>query len=271
MTTIEPAELHEVAREAARAGARVARRWWERVDGLAVQEKAGPWDLVSRADRDTEHAIRTVLAKLRPDDGILGEEGGEHHGTSGIRWAVDPIDGTTSFLYGREDWAVSVAALTDDARPRALAAVVMEPALDRITEAHLGGATTADGREAPALQQTDLARALVEINIGDGWQRARAGAMIDRLVPQVRDVRRGGSAAAALARTATGLADAAWLPGLHLWDYAGGVLLVTQAGGWIGDLSGHTGDALPAGDILAASPVLWPLLHRIIAPAYAAG
>jgi myo-inositol-1(or 4)-monophosphatase len=93
--------------------------------------------------------------------------------------------------------------------------------------------------------------------------------MLASLVPNVRDVRRGGSVASALAQVATGRADAAWVPGLQPWDCAAGVLLVSEAGGTVGDLSGPTAGAVPAsGDVLAAPPVLWEPLRQLLIPAY---
>jgi myo-inositol-1(or 4)-monophosphatase len=121
----------------------------------------------------------------------------------------------------------------------------------------------------PSLQQRDLLRALVEYNVGRDAQRALAGRAVEVLVPRVRDLRRGGSAAAALAQVATGRADAAWLPGLQPWDCAAGVLLVSEAGGTVGDLAGPTPGAVPAsGDVLAAPPALWGPLRELLAPVY---
>ncbi|MEV8312075.1 inositol monophosphatase family protein [Streptomyces flavidovirens] len=204
--------------------------WRERANRLLIEEKEGPGDLVSQADRDTERAIRMVLAEHRPQDGVLDEEDGATAGRADVRWIVDPIDGTTDYLYGRPDWAVSVAA-AEVAGGRLLAGVVIEPALDLLTQARAGERTQANGTDVGLLGKGDLARALVELNVGRGPQRAWAGRMVDALVPRVRNVRRGGSAAAALAQVATGRADALWAPGLQSWDCAAGALLVLQAGG----------------------------------------
>jgi myo-inositol-1(or 4)-monophosphatase len=265
----DPVELRTVARLAAEAGAQVAMAWRERADQLRVEQKHGPADLVSQADRDTESAIKAVLARHRPHDGVLGEEQGEAAGSSGVRWIVDPIDGTTSYLYGRADWAVSVAAATtaDDCL---LAAVVVEPALGRRTEAHLGGGTFSAGTRCEVRAVDDPGRALVEVNLGTLRQQPRAGRMVDALLPHVRDLRRGGSAAAALAMVATGRADAAWIPGVHSWDCAAGVLLVQEAGGVVGDLATITHGTWPhGGDVLAAGAGLREPLRRVLAEAYA--
>ncbi|GAB2614944.1 inositol monophosphatase [Paractinoplanes abujensis] len=261
-------ELLTTARRAARAGARVALDWRAHADRLLVEEKAGPADLVSQADRETETAIRAVLAAHRPGDGVLGEEHGALDGRSGVRWLVDPIDGTTSYLYGRSDWAVSVAAC-DAAGGRLLAGVVVEPELDRMTEARRGGGTRTRGAPVAVLEQDDLARTLVEVNLGRPEQRPRAAAMVGALASRVRDLRRGGSAAAALANVATARADAAWLPGLQPWDCAAGVLLVLEAGGVVGDLDGrHEGTWPRSGDVLAASKGLFEPLRGLLSPAY---
>jgi len=154
-------ELLSVARLAAEAGVRTALYWSRRRNQLTVEEKLGPADLVSQADRETEQAIRGVLQERRPDDGWWGEESGHAPGSSGIRWVVDPIDGTTEYLYDRPGWAVSVAAVRED-DDRVLTGVVAEPAMRRTTEACLGHGTWSDGRRSRCRSSTDLARALVE-------------------------------------------------------------------------------------------------------------
>jgi myo-inositol-1(or 4)-monophosphatase len=261
-------DLLVVARLAASAGAEVALRWLDAASELRVQEKAGPADLVSQADHDTERAVRAVLAQRRPDDGILGEEQGGVAGSTGVRWLVDPIDGTTSYLYGRADWAVSVAACAES-DGRLLAGVVAEPMLGRSTEASAGGGAWSAGVRLHARTPDDLSRALVEINLGRPDQRDRAGAMVGALASRVRDLRRTGSAAAALAKVATGRADAAWIPGVQPWDCAAGVLLAEQAGALVGDLSGPCpGTWPPSGDVLAAPPEIWHGLRELIAGAY---
>lgn len=264
----EVEELLAAAREAAREGAALALSWRRNLAALEVEEKAASDDLVSQADRDVERAIRAVLGRLRPTDGVLGEEGGETEGASGIRWLADPIDGTTNYLYGRADWAVSVAAVCRDGS-RTLAGVVAEPALDRLSEATAGGGAWSAGRRLRCNPGADLTRALIEINLGRGPQKALAMDLIGELLPRVRDIRRGGSAAAALAQVADGRADAYWGPGLQPWDGAAGALLVVEAGGSVGDLAGPTSERWPAsGDVLAAPPGLWEPLRELFAGIY---
>jgi len=265
---VETSELLEIARSAAAAGVEVATAWQRHREELEVEEKAASDDLVSQADRDTERAIRAVLAKARPADSILGEEDGAAPGSSGVSWLVDPIDGTTNYLYGRPDWAVSVAAVRS-ADSRTLAGVVAEPALGRTTEASFGGGAWSEGRRLLRRGALDLERALVEVNWGRPAQRGLAGDLLRALVPRVRDVRRGGSAAAALAQVADGRADAYWGPGLQAWDGAAGALIVAEAGGDVGDLERPTDGDWPAGgDVLAAAPPLWEPLREILRDVY---
>jgi myo-inositol-1(or 4)-monophosphatase len=264
----ELAELLQAARVAAAAGAGKAVEWSGRRAQLTVQEKRGRADLVTEADREAEEAIRAILRTLRPTDGWWGEESGLAPGVSGIQWVVDPIDGTTEYVYDRPGWAVSVAAVREYDR-QVLAGVVVEPALQRTTEASLGGGTWCDGRRLYCRPSTDLGRALVEVNLGAGRQRQRAARLMDELVPQVRDVRDCGGAASALAAVAAGRLDAYWGPGLREWDGAAGLLLVNEAGGTTGDLTGSSHGAWPAsGDILAANPGLWEQLQPLLVAVY---
>ena len=264
-----PRELLEVAREAAAAAAELALSWRRRADELDVEEKTGPGDLVSQADRQVEDAVRAVIGRRRSHDAVLGEEAGRTSGDSDVVWVVDPIDGTLSYLYGLPDWTVSIAAARASSS-KLLAGVVTFPVLDRVVEACHGGGTWSNGGRVRVRNTDDLSRALVSINVGLGHRRARAGRMVDALVPRVRHVRRGGSAAGALAEVAMGAADAAWSPGTKPWDVAAGVILVQEAGGVVGDLFGPTPGTWPrSGDVLCSTPGVWEPLRDLLAEAYA--
>lgn len=258
----EPAELMEVATRAVEAGAEVALgRFGD--PRLNPEEKAAPDDLVSEADRDAERAIRSVIAAARPDDEILGEELGVVDGSSSVRWLVDPIDGTTSYLYGRGDWAVSAAAASKRDE-LILAGAVAEPVHDTVTSACLGGGAWSSGDRLRCSMQADLSNALVELNFGVPLQRKLAGSVVAALLPEIRDLRRSGSAAAALAKVASGRADAYWGPGLAPWDAAAGLLLAREAGAETGDLAGPRAGLPSSGDVLAANAALWPQLRALI-------
>jgi len=270
ISSVDIDELVSVATEAASAGAQTALQWWHRRAELTVETKSGPDDLVSAADREAESAIRDVLSRLRPRDAVHGEEGGASDVAADVLWWLDPIDGTTSFLYGRADWSVSVAAM-DTGSGEILAGVVCEPVLDRLTWAGSGAGTWAEGNRCQ-VNTPELARALVDLGLGRADQRLVASLVMGALTAPVRDIRRGGSAAAALAHLATGRCDAAWLPGLQPWDGAAGVLLAVEAGAAVGDLLAPSGNQWPAGgNVLAAGPDLWESLRELLAPLYVTG
>jgi myo-inositol-1(or 4)-monophosphatase len=146
---------------------------------------------------------------------------------------------------------------------------VAEPAVGLVTEASLGGGAWAKGRRVEVPLRSDLGRALVELNVGRPDQRRRFAAVAGELMGRVRDVRRGGSAASALAQVATGRVDAAWVPGLQPWDCAAGILLVAEAGGLVGDLDGPRPPGVWAsGDVLAAPPELWEPLRQLVCAAF---
>ena len=263
-----PAELLAVAMEAAQVAAGLAVSWRERADQLRIDEKTGPHDLVSQADREVEDAVRAVVGRHRPADGVLGEEGGESRGTSGIDWIIDPIDGTLSYLYGKSDWTISVAAARSS-NSELLAGVVAAPMLNQVTTASLGGGTWFNGRRAAVRDTSDLTHAVMEINFGRGDRAAKAGRMVDALMSRIRHIRRGGSTAGALVEVALGHAEAAWSPGTQPWDVAAGVLLVREAGGQVGDLNGVVTGTWPASlDVLAASPALWEPLRTLLEDVY---
>ena len=220
MAGAAPADLLDVAREAAReAGALLLGRFGrERV----LDAKSSPTDWVSEADLLSEEAIRGILARRRPDDGVLGEEGtGDMAGPSGLRWVVDPLDGTVNFLYGIPQWCVSVA-VEDVSSGETLAGVVFDPVRDEefASDAALPGSTC-----------SELAHALVGTGFGyeSAVRRAQAS-VVARVLPEVRDIRRAGSAALDLAWLAAGRLDAYFERGVQAWDVAAGLLLCSRAG-----------------------------------------
>jgi myo-inositol-1(or 4)-monophosphatase len=195
---------------------------------LNVTAKSSPTDLVSEADHAAERLIRDRLAAARPDDGFLGEEGGDAQGTSGLRWVVDPLDGTINFLFGIPQWAVSIAC--EDSRGT-FVGVVYDPMRDELWTAERDGPALLDGRPIQASGRSELATALVATGFGYSAEVRRLQATVAaRLLPEVRDIRRLGSAALDLAWTAAGRYDAYYERGLNAWDVAAGELLCLRAG-----------------------------------------
>jgi len=223
---------------------------------VGLETTSAATDPVSEADLAAERAIRLVLARRRPDDGILGEEGtGDLPGTTGLRWIVDPLDGTVNYLFGLPQWCVSVAC-------EGRVGVILDPVRGECFEVAAGGGATLDGSPLRASARADLATALVATGFGyDAGIRAAQAEVVAALLPRVRDIRRMGSAALDLAWTAAGRYDAFFERGVKLWDVAAGTLLCEEAGLEVRPLPA-TG-ALPQG-ILAAPPGLAGDLEALV-------
>ena len=233
-----PAELAAVAVEGARrAGELIVR---ERPADLGVATKSTATDVVTVMDRASERLLRELFARRRPGDGVLGEEGADVPSSTGITWVVDPIDGTVNYLYDIPAYAVSVAACTGDVRRdggyRVLAGAVYDPVGDELFHAAANAGawlTTRTGRRRLTVRGgTPLAQALIGTGFGYAAdKRARQGRIVADLLPRVRDIRRGGSAALDLCFVAAGRLDAYYECGTHVWDRAAAELIVAEAGG----------------------------------------
>jgi myo-inositol-1(or 4)-monophosphatase len=224
---VSPGALREIAEAVAREAGHQLRDEFAgpRVN---VTAKSSPTDLVSEADHAAERLIRERLASARPGDGFLGEEGGDAEGSSGLRWVVDPLDGTINFLFGIPQWAVSIACEDSEGT---LAGVIYDPMRDELWTAERDGPALLDGREIHGSERSDLATTLVATGFGyDAAVREYQAGIVAELLPQVRDIRRFGSAALDLAWTAAGRYDAFYERGLNAWDLAAGELLCRRAG-----------------------------------------
>ena len=227
-TTPSATELRLIAAEAARAAGELLRERFRAGGERAVDTKSTPTDVVSEADLAAERAIRALIAERRPGDAVLGEEGGETQEGEGLRWIVDPLDGTVNFLFGLPQWCVSVAVHDDEG---GLAGVVFDPLRDELFAGERGGDATLNGVPVTGSQSADLASSLVATGFAYSADvRAVQAAVVARLLPRVRDVRRMGSAALDLAWTAAGRYDAYYERDVHTWDIAAGVILCTCAG-----------------------------------------
>ncbi|MBB4664094.1 inositol monophosphatase family protein [Conexibacter arvalis] len=253
------AELLDVARAAARASAEVLLGYYG--DAPGVRTKSTDTDLVSEADLNAERAIRALLAERRPGDAILGEEGGETAATgeSGIRWVVDPLDGTVNYLFEYPQWCVSIAAEDGDGT---LVGVVWDPLRGEEFSATRTGPALLDGRELRPAAKERLDFALVGTGFAyDRDVRARQAEVVASLIARVRDLRRGGSAALDLAYAAAGRLDAYYERGINPWDYAAGVLICERAGLAVRELAER--DGLPSGRVVAP-PQLLDELHGLV-------
>jgi myo-inositol-1(or 4)-monophosphatase len=227
--------------------------------GLRVAAKSSPTDPVSEADRAAERLIRERLTAARPDDGILGEEEGDAAGSSGVRWVVDPLDGTVNFLFGIPQWGVSIAC--DDA-DGTIAGVVYDPMRDELWSAERDGEARWDDVVLRGSEKADLAQALVATGFGyDSEVRAVQGASVARLLPVVRDIRRLGSAALDLCWTAAGRYDVFYERGIQAWDLAAGALLCERAGLQVVRLGAEP--PLPAGVLVAPPALVEPVLELL--------
>lgn len=219
----------EVAREAADL---VAAGRASAADSVDV--KSSPVDVVTAVDRASEQLIVRRLLAARPDDGLLGEEGAARTGSSGVRWVVDPIDGTVNFLYDLPAYAVSIAAEVDGV---VVAGAVLNVATGELFTACAGGgaflSTSAEPgrRRLTGSRPASLEQTLVATGFGYREEQRRAqGAVVARLLPRVRDIRRFGSAALDLCSVAAGRVDAYYELDLNPWDHAAGALVAAEAG-----------------------------------------
>ena len=222
------------------------------LDGLStarttIETKSSKTDMVTEMDRAAERRIVDAIRGERPDDGILGEEGAAEAGGTGVRWIVDPLDGTTNYLYGFPAFAVSIAVEVDG---EVVAGVVNDVAHGDVFTATRNGGAHRNGDAIAVNHAPAAATALV----GTGFayvpeRRAWQADVLARLLPSVRDVRRAGAASIDLCWVACGRLDAYYERGLQLWDFAAGALIAEEAGAWVGDLDGGP----PSTDIVVAS------------------
>ncbi|MQA78132.1 MAG: inositol monophosphatase [Streptosporangiales bacterium] len=251
---LDSSELVELAVEAARAAGRVL---LERRKGpLAVETKSSATDVVSDADRAAEDVATTTIAAARPHDAVLAEESGTRPGESGLRWVIDPLDGTVNYLYGRDDWAVSVAV--EDAE-HTLASAVYVPVRDEMYHATRGGGAYRNGTRLTVNDPVEIGQALLATGFSyDAAHRGEQGNLVAAVLPRVRDIRRAGACAVDLADLAAGRADAFYEDEVNHWDVAGAGLVAAEAGATVGLDVGRGGP--PSVAVLVAGPSLYPAI-----------
>ncbi len=253
-------ELLELACEQARgAGALLLAKYRSGVAEHGVHSKSTPTDLVSDADLAAERYIREGIARARPGDGLLGEEGDDRPGESGLRWVIDPLDGTVNYLFGIPHWCVSVAVQDGEGT---LAGAVFDPLRNELFTATRDGEPRLGTGALTASTRTELASAMIATGFNyDAHVREAQARVIEKLIPRVRDIRRFGAAALDLAWTAAGRYDAYYERGVHVWDVAAGVLICERAGLQARELPEREG--LPWG-VLVAPPALVDQLLELV-------
>ncbi|MGN0065474.1 MAG: inositol monophosphatase family protein [Nocardioides sp.] len=261
----DPRVLRDLAVSLATEAAALARRM--RADGIEVADtKSSAVDVVTAADRACEELIRERLLRERPDDAVLGEEGEDRPGTSGVRWVVDPIDGTVNYLYGLPECAVSVAAEVGE---RVVAGAVVNIVTSTTYAAAAGHGATRDGQSIGVRSPTPESQWLVLT--GFGYQaevRAHQAACVARMLPAVRDIRRMGSCALDLCHVAEGTADAYVEEGPRPWDHSAGGLVLSEAGGRFELVPGSLPETVPGADprglLVGTSEASWDAFGALL-------
>ncbi len=254
--------LVNIAIDAARRAGETIVRNLDRVGGVTVSEKSRN-DFVSEVDRAAEQVLIATIRKFYPAHGFLAEESGRHEGDD-YTWIIDPLDGTTNFLHGFPQFAVSIACRHRD---KMEIGVVLDPLRGELFTAARGEGAQLDGRRLRVTQRLGLEGAL----IGTGFpfrENKRCLkpylAMLELVMDQTAGVRRAGAASLDLAYVAAGRLDGFWEVGLAPWDTAAGNLLITEAGGRVGTLAGT--DYLDGGNLIAGTPRVYTALIEAFAP-----
>jgi len=249
----EDTDLLALAEHAARSAGQFLLR---RPQHLEVESKSTPTDVVTQMDAAAERLLIDILLAARPNDSILGEEGGSRAGSSGVRWVIDPLDGTVNYLYDLPGWAVSVAAERDGV---VVAGAVEIPSWGDSFSARRGAGAFCNGAAIQVSECADLRSALVGTGFAyDSGRRGEQAQAVAQMLPQVRDIRRFGAAAADLCAVACGRLDAYAERGLQPWDHAAGALIAAEAGAEV------LVDGAPT--LVCAAPVaLMPAFTELIA------
>jgi myo-inositol-1(or 4)-monophosphatase len=255
------AELFDLAIDLAqRAGRLLLDEAPGRADDVAT--KSSRTDMVTAVDRASEGMIVGTIEKERPHDGVLGEEGSRRDGTTGVRWIIDPLDGTTNYLYGIPQFAVSIGVEIDG---EVEAGVVFHPSLQEMFTARRGHGARRNGAPIGVSDKSELATALIGTGFGyDPARRAEQARWLTRILPVVRDVRRAGAAAIDMCWVACGRLDGYYEAGLSPWDVAAGELIAREAGAKTSDFEGGP---VRADRVVAATPGIAAALRHLVSEA----
>lgn len=252
-----------IATKAAREAGNIILRNIDKLDRLTIHVKAQN-DFVTQVDLKAEEVIINELKTAYPAHGILAEESGRYNEDSEYQWIIDPLDGTTNFLHGFPQYAVSIGL---QYKGRMEVAVVFDPVKNELFTASRGDGAQLNGRRIRVTEQKGLKGAL----LGTGFPFKQPQhldtylATFKAVHPEAAGIRRAGSAALDLAYVAAGRLDGFWEIGLSSWDMAAGVLLIREAGGIVTDFSGE-GNYLETGNVVAGSNKTYPALYEAIKP-----
>lgn len=248
-------ELRAIAEQLAREAGDMALRG-RKSGTMSATTKSSPTDMVTQYDKASEEMITAGLARLRPDDAIIGEEGASKEGTTGITWHIDPIDGTSNFYFDIPMWAVSIGA-TDQQGP--LVGAVYAPALGEMFTGARGNGATLNGAPIHVRHNTELTDALVCTGFSYRvHERAVHAARVAQMITHIRDIRRFGAAAIDLCFVACGRYDAYFEEHLHSWDLVAGQVIATEAGAHVTNFAGN---AVTPAQVLASQP---GIQHQLI-------
>jgi myo-inositol-1(or 4)-monophosphatase len=251
-----------IAVRAARSAGDLILRSADNVGRLHIDQK-GKNDYASEVDRMAEREIINIIKAAFPEHAILAEESGKHKGNDFV-WVIDPLDGTTNFLHGFPQYAVSIALKH---KGKLEVGVVYDPLRDELFTAKRGGGAMLNNRRLRVTNQTSLKGALIGTGFPfktDKHLDAYLG-MFRALTTDCAGIRRAGAAALDLAYVAAGRLDGFWEIGVMEWDVAAGILLITEAGGVITDFS-FNDNYLESGNVIAGSPRMHQLMYQLIEP-----
>ena len=225
-----------------------------------LDQKSGVFDFATQMDHESEKLIVAEILTARPDDGLIGEEGSNRESKSGVTWVIDPIDGTVNYLYDIPGWCISIAAKDKDG---GLVGVVYSPATQSLWKASRGGGAFLNGNPIKCNDPVGLDRALVGSGFAyDIEKRKIQAALVARLLPKIRDLRRLGACAVDICHVASGSLDAYFEAGVNEWDYAAAGLVATEAGATISiDTGIWNGEK---NMVIVAGPALHPALSAQI-------
>jgi len=251
-----------IAVRAARSAGDLILRSADNVDRLHIDQK-GKNDYASEVDRMAEREIISIIRAAYPEHAILAEESGKHKGNDFI-WVIDPLDGTTNFLHGFPQYAVSIALKH---KGKLEVGVVYDPLRDELFTAKRGGGAMLNNRRIRVTNQTGLKGALIGTGFPfktDQHLDAYVG-MFRAITTGAAGIRRAGAAALDLAYVAAGRLDGFWEIGVMEWDVAAGILLIKEAGGVVTDFS-FNDNYLESGNLIAGSPKMHQTLYQLIEP-----